>query len=215
MKAMIEPFEEYTSEYEAWFENNRFVYQSELRAVKRQLPHKGDGIEVGVGSGRFAAPLGIKLGLDPSGKMRELSRSRGVTAIGGVAERLPFGNGRFRFVLMVTTICFLDDMDTALREAFRVLKTGGVLIIGFIDRNSPVGMSYESLKSESEFYKRATFYSADEVASHLKMTGFVDLTFSQTIFHRPAEIKNLEPVKGGFGEGSFVVVKASKPEFSD
>jgi len=208
----IDPFEKYTSEYEAWFENNRFVYESELRAIKEQLPKKGEGIEVGVGSGRFAAPLGIRLGVDPSSKMRALARSRGIAAIDGVAEKLPFSDCRFHFVLMVTTICFLDDIESALKEAFRVLKPGSNLIIGFIDKDSPVGVLYQQQKNESVFYKVATFYSVDEVTSYLKKTGFKNLNFAQTIFHRLSEIKNLEPIKKGYGKGSFVVVKALKPK---
>ena len=208
--AKIEPFDKHTSEYEAWFENNRFVYESELKAIKGQLPKKGEGIEVGVGSGRFAAPLGIRIGVDPSNKMRELTQNRGVVAIGGVAEKLPFDDGRFHFVLMVTTICFLYDIKAAFKEAFRVLKQGGNLIIGFIDKDSPVGILYQQQKNDSEFYKVATFYSADEVISYLKKAGFINLMFTQTIFHHPSEIKNLEPIKKGHGEGSFVVAKALK-----
>jgi hypothetical protein len=34
MMAKIKPFEKHTSEYEAWFENNRFVYESEVLAIK-------------------------------------------------------------------------------------------------------------------------------------------------------------------------------------
>lgn len=209
--ANIEPFEKYALEYEAWFESNRFVYESELRAIKEKLPQRGVGIEVGVGSGRFAAPLDIKIGVDPSARMRTLARSRGITAIDAVAEKLPFDEGRFSFVLMVTTICFLDDIQAAFEEAFRVLKRGGGLIIGFIDKDSSVGVSYQQRKSESVFYKTATFYSVDEVISHLERTGFSNLGFSQTIFRRPSEIKSIEPVKKGYGEGSFVVVKAVKP----
>jgi len=165
-----------------------------------------------VDSGRFAAPLGIKLGVDPSGKMRELARNRGITAIDGVAEKLPFDDCRFNFVLMVTTICFLDDIEAAFKEAYRVLKPGGNLIIGFIDKDSPVGMLYQQHKSDSVFYKVATFYSVDEVISYLKKTGFKNLKFTQTIFRRLLKIKNLEVIKKGYGEGSFVVVKALKPK---
>ena len=210
--AKTEPFEKYVSEYEAWFENNRFVYESEVRAIKKQLPKKGEGIEVGVGSGRFAAPLGIKLGVDPSGKMRELARNRGIVAIDGIAEKLPFDDSRFHFVLMVTTICFLDDIEAAFEEAFRVLKPGGSLIIGFIDKDSPVGMLYQQHKNESVFYKVANFYSVDEVTSYLKESGFKRLKFTQTIFHHLSEIEILEPVKKGYGKGSFVVVRALKPK---
>jgi len=206
----IDPFDKHTSEYEAWFENNKFIYESEFKAIKEQLPKKGEGVEVGVGSGQFAAPLGIRIGVDPSNKMRELARNRGVVAIGGVAEKLPFDDCRFQFILMVTTICFLYDIKAAFKEAFRVLKQGGNLIIGFIDKDSPVGILYQQQKNDSEFYKVATFYSADEVISYLKKAGFINLMFTQTIFHHPSEIKNLEPIKKGHGEGSFVVAKALK-----
>ena len=209
--AKIEPFEKHAPEYEAWFEKNPLVYESELRAIKGLLPEKGAGIEVGVGSGRFASRLGIKLGLDPSSKMRALARIRGVAAIDGAAENLPFDDRRFHFVLMVTTICFLDDIQAAFKEAFRVLKPGGSLIIGFIDRASPLGISYQQQKNKSLFYKRATFYSVDEVVTHLEKTDFKNLEFLQTIFRRLSEIEDLEPVKKGFGEGSFVVVRAIKP----
>ena len=64
--AKIAPFEQYASRYESWFSKHRFAYKSELEAVRRQLPWGKNGIEIGVGSGRFAAPLGIKLGLEPS-----------------------------------------------------------------------------------------------------------------------------------------------------
>jgi len=98
-----EPFEEYALQYEDWFEGNRFVYESEIRAVREQLPESGDGIEIGVGSGQFAAPLGIKLGIEPSRKMRQLAQSRGIETIEGVAERLPFRDSQFEESKMVSS----------------------------------------------------------------------------------------------------------------
>lgn len=56
-----DPFEKYTNDYDAWFEEHPFVYQSELKAVSSLWPSSGRGIEIGVGTGRFAAPLGIKI----------------------------------------------------------------------------------------------------------------------------------------------------------
>ena len=58
----IELFERYVLEYENWFKKKHFVYDSELHMVKTLLPKNGKGIEIGVGTGRFAAPSGIKAG---------------------------------------------------------------------------------------------------------------------------------------------------------
>ena len=206
----VQPFEEYASQYEDWFEKNRFAYESELRAIREQLPETGKGMEIGVGSGRFAAPLGIKIGIEPSRKMRELARRRSIKAIEGIAERLPFRDSQFEFALMVTTICFVDDIQVSFQEAYRVLKPGGCLIIGFIDKQSSIGRSYQQHKKNSVFYRIATFYTIDEVVSNLKKVGFKNFNFTQTIFHNLGDIKDIEPIKEGYGEGSFVVIRATK-----
>lgn len=205
-----EPFEKYAGQYEDWFEKNRFAYESELRAIRAQIPESGDCIEIGVGSGRFASPLGIKLGVEPSKKMREVAEQRGIKALDGVAEALPFNDSVFDCALMVTTICFLDDIEGAFKEAYRVLKSGGFLIIGFVDRDSVIGRQYQRQKEKSVFYRIATFYSVDEVIVYLRKAGFRDFHFSQTIFHSLSEMECIEPVKEGYGEGSFVVIKAMK-----
>jgi len=206
----FEPFENYSQKYDEWFDKNRFIYESELQAVKELLPKGKNGIEVGVGSGRFAAPLGIKLGLDPSRKMGEIAKKRGITVIEGVAESLPFPDSHFDFILMVTTICFLDDVEKAFRESNRVLKPGGSLIIGFIDAESPLGKFYEEIKSKNKFYKYARFYSVKEVISLMKTAHFGDLYFRQTLFQPLDKIKAIESVKEGYGEGSFIVVNGTK-----
>ena len=206
--AKIEPFEKFAYRYEDWFEKNKFVYKSELLAVREQLPKSGEGIEIGVGSGRFAGPLGIKIGIEPSGKMRKIAQGKGIKVVDGIAEALPFDNSQFEFALMVTTICFLDDIETAFRETYRVLKPGGCLIVGFIDKNSPIGKLYQQHKKNSVFYRVAIFYSVDEVISYLKKANFKDFNFNQTIFHDLTQIRDIEPVKEGYGEGSFVVIKA-------
>ena len=78
--------------------------------------------------------------------MGEIARQRGIEAIAGVAEALPFDDAQFDFALMITTICFLNDIKNAFREAYRVLKPDGCLIIGFIDKDSPLGKLYQRHK---------------------------------------------------------------------
>ncbi|MEQ9716442.1 MAG: class I SAM-dependent methyltransferase [Candidatus Asgardarchaeum sp.] len=150
-----DPFEKYPIRYDNWFERNKLAYKSELKAIEKLLPKNGQGVEIGVGTGRFAAPLGIKIGIDPSKKMLEIAQRRGIRVINAVAENLPFNDNTFDFVLMITTICFLDDIEAAFKEAYRVLRPRGSLIIGFIDKNSKLGRQYQQRKDSNVFYKIA------------------------------------------------------------
>ncbi|MEF8976024.1 MAG: hypothetical protein V5A21_07340 [Halapricum sp.] len=87
--ANVAPFEEHTDRYEAWFTEYDDIYRSELEALDRLVTQDGDGLAIGVGSGRFAAPLGIDVGIDPSSAMLDYARNRGIETVRGVAERLP------------------------------------------------------------------------------------------------------------------------------
>lgn len=153
----IEPFEKNILKYEDWFKENKYAYQSKVNETKDILPNFDNGIEIGVGSGKFALPLGIKLGIEPSFEMRKIAESRGIRVIDGVAENLPLEDESFDLVLMVTTLCFLDDPRKAFSEVYRILKPQGFFINGFVDK-----------------------------------------------------INTVEIVKDGYGEGSFIVIRAQK-----
>jgi SAM-dependent methyltransferase len=208
--AKIGPYETHAADYDDWFSQNRFAYRSELQAVRMLLPRGGAGVEIGVGTGRFAGELGVPVGLEPSPAMRKIARARGIAVIGGRSEALPFRDGRFDYVLMVTVLCFFDDAKGALREAHRVLKPGGSLILAFIDRATPIGKRYDARKGESVYYRQATFYSAGEVAVMLKRAGFRELVFRQTIFGDPGTLNDMDAVREGYGEGCFAVVRGDK-----
>lgn len=203
----IEAFEKYSEEYDEWFEKNVGFYEAELGAMRRLVPPPGaEGMEVGVGSGKFAAPLGIKIGLEPSEKMGRKAKRQGIEVYPGVAEDLPFSDDRFDFVLMVTTICFVDDVIKSFREVFRVLKDSGFIIVGFVDKESELGLQYAEKKESSKFYKDATFYSTPEVLRDLKKAGFRTTNILQTLI--PGEMPGT--ILEGFGRGSFVVIKGMK-----
>ena len=204
------PFDEHSEAYEQWFSRNPEVYRSELKAVAHFIPASGEGLEIGVGSGKFAAPLGIRFGVEPSEAMRRLAGSRGITVCGGVAEDLPFPDGRFDFALMVTTICFVDDIEKSFREVRRVLRKGGLFLIGFVDRDSPLGRRYEQHKEENLFYREATFYGCREVLSLLDDSGFRNPRVIQTVFGPLEEIHGVQDFRSGYGEGGFVVIRAAR-----
>ncbi len=206
----IEPFEKYPDKYEKWFYDNKYVYQSEVKAIREIMPDFKDGIEIGVGSGRFAEPLGIRLGVEPSNKMGKIAMARGIKVKRCAAENLPFKDCSFGLVLMVTTVCFLDDTKKAFSEAYRILRPDGFFINCFVDKNSRVGKIYQKNKSKSVFYGVANFFTAEEIIKLLKGTGFKNFKFRQTIFSTLGKINKIEKIKPGYGEGSFIVIRAGK-----
>jgi ubiquinone/menaquinone biosynthesis C-methylase UbiE len=48
----------------------------------------------------------------------------------GRAERLPFEGERFDVVLAVTVLCFVHEPRAAVAELARVLRPGGVVVLG-------------------------------------------------------------------------------------
>ena len=205
--ARINAFEQHSDAYDEWFDKNAEAYAAELEAIRQLLPDAGArGLEIGVGSGKFAVPLGISVGVEPSPEMAAKARALGIDVHSGVAEQLPFAADEFDFTLMVTTICFVDDAVQSFREALRVLKPGGCLLVAFVDKESELGRTYQANRSSSRFYQQATFFSTRELLSHLETAGFGNTTIKQTLI--PGAARNR--VADGFGEGAFVVIKAIK-----
>ncbi len=128
-------FDKHWKKYEDWFEEHKSTYCSEVKALKKAKP-EGFGLEVGVGSGRFASLLDVKIGIDPSKIMLNLAKKRGIKVIQGVGENLPFKDNIFDFVLIVVTLCFVEEPEYVLKEACRVLKRGGRLVVGEISNLS-------------------------------------------------------------------------------
>lgn len=207
--AKIESFEKYSKEYDEWFIRNQDTYQAELNAIKSFIPKNKEGIEIGVGSGRFALPLGIKIGVEPSKKMAGISRKKGIQVYEAVAEQLPFNDKKFDFVLMVTTICFVDDLAKSLQETYRILKNDGFIIIGFIDKNSALGKQYQLKRKKSKFYRYATFYSSEDIIALLKKANFTIPDIKQTVYSNK-KVNEMSLIERGYGQGSFVVIKAIK-----
>ncbi|PTQ50741.1 MAG: Methyltransferase [Hydrogenibacillus schlegelii] len=206
----IEPFETHGEVYDDWFERYKGIYVSELKAMRLLLPSFQRGVEVGIGTGRFAAPLGIREGVEPSPKLAEVARQRGLRVVEGVAEHLPFPDASFDLVLFVTTICFVDDLSKSFQESYRVLIPGGFILVGMVDRESHLGKIYEAKKGENVFYRHATFYTTSEVVNLLYKAGFKDFNFAQTIFGDLHTGPQEEDPRFGFGEGSFVVIRAQR-----
>ena len=173
-------FDNLVNEYEEWFERYPEIYEEEIKTIKALLP-SGRGMEVGVGTGRFAAPLGIKFGIEPSKKMAEVARKRGIEVVEMSAEEMDFKD-KFDFILMETTICFVKNPLKTIENCYKALKKGGYLLIAFVDLDSPLGKFYEKNKEKSKFYKYATFFTKDDIINLMKKIGFKNFECKENLY---------------------------------
>lgn len=205
MKA-VQIFDQNSKEYDDWFDKHPVWFQSELDALDKVVPYAGYGLEIGIGSGRFAEKCAINRGIDPSENMARIAEQRGTKTFLAKAENMPFLSETFDFAVMITTVCFLDDILQAFRETARILKPNGHFIIGMIDKDSPLGQKYQQNKEDNPFYRDAHFHSVNEITEYLENTGFGDFEYWQTLI--TASEEEPEEPQPGYGEGGFVVIKA-------
>jgi ubiquinone/menaquinone biosynthesis C-methylase UbiE len=203
-------FEEHWKSYDSWYDKYPDVFQSELKLLRKVIPSRGLGLDIGVGTGRFASPLSIKFGLDPACNMLKLAQKREILVVQGVGEALPFKDESFHFATIVVTISFTENPLQVLREAFRILKKEGALILATIDKDSHWGQFYEAKRSKSRFYQSARFSRAQDILNLLENFPGKTTEVYQTLFWALPDVRGIEDPKPGFGQGGFVVFKRIK-----
>ncbi|WP_321505055.1 class I SAM-dependent methyltransferase [uncultured Methanoregula sp.] len=169
-------FAEYTDDYDRWFDEHGDVYRAQVHMLRNAIPNHGLGLEVGVGSGRFAKPLNIRCGIDPSRELIRIARQRGIEAVIGEGEHLPYRAGTFDYVLMMTVICFLDDAVAVFHEVSRVLRPGGMLVVAFIESGGELTLQYLSEPTKGRFLRYAKFRTVEEAVGFFSDTGFTKVS---------------------------------------
>lgn len=106
----------------------------ELRAV---LPYARDArvLELGCGTGLILGPVSEvaseAIGIDLSERMVQRAQERGLDARIGNLCTLPFESERFDLTYSFKVLAHVPDIDSALREAARVTRPGGHLLLEF------------------------------------------------------------------------------------
>ncbi|MFO8011569.1 MAG: methyltransferase domain-containing protein [Dehalococcoidia bacterium] len=219
-KAPVEPvvnaFDQLATQYDAWFERaGKLVFSIEVRAlgeVAQLLPRPW--IEVGTGSGRFARALGMDIGLDPAPGLLHLANQRDLDLVMARGEAVPFREKSIGTLFLIVTICFLKSPADVLKEARRIIKPGGKVVLGLVLLDSPWGQFYVSKKKAGHrFYRYAEFYDWESVTRLLEYAGFKKEKVVSTLFQKPNEVRGMErPQEGFFSEAGFTVLIAGKDE---
>ncbi len=225
-------FDTLAGSYDSWYEMpaGRFVDRIEREAVYSYLePRAGMKVlDIGCGTGLYALDLADRgadvTGVDISRSMLERARAKAqdaeldVRLLEADALQLPFGEQSFDAVLSVTALEFMPGLSAALREAFRVLKTGGRLVVGLIGRDSHWWRLYDETarREPDNIFNRARFYTLGELLAAMpgrevqgKAVLFVPPDFDYTLEDQ-ALVLEAEAVKSGRTDGGFICAAAVK-----
>jgi malonyl-CoA O-methyltransferase len=117
-------------------------------AVTPRLPPARRVLDVGAGTGQFAAPLAAwtaapVVALEPSAAMRAELVATGAPIVAARAEAVPLATGSFDVAWLSTVVHQFDDLAAAVAELARVLRAGGrVLVRGFVADQGPFGLGH-------------------------------------------------------------------------
>ncbi len=197
MSSLSEPYDENAEAYDSWYDSSlgQTVLAAELSCF-RSLPvnYRGRWLEVGVGSGRFAAGLGLEFGLDPALSLLQIAASRGRKVAAGEAEALPWADNKFAGILITFSLCFFSAPLVALEECKRVLGPEGKLVVGSVPAESAWGRLYNQKKQAGEpFYAEAEFRTSDALIDLVESVGFNLQTAASTLFWEPTAEPPSEP----------------------
>ncbi len=123
--------------------------------------------------------------LDPSIGMLNIDAGQNDTKVLGVGENLPFTDELFDNVVSCAVLRFVTEEQKYLREAYRVLKHGGVLVLVNATNDYPYNLTrhpflfwvpliynYQKKHHGDETRWKENLMSGEDIVAMIKSTGF-------------------------------------------
>ncbi|HOO70282.1 MAG TPA: methyltransferase domain-containing protein [Spirochaetota bacterium] len=180
-------FDSMAARYDLWYQTplGRAYDLFEKKAAAGLLPQAGPGatlLEAGSGTGHWSSWFSGKgyrvTGIDISKEMTRLAQSKNMTGcrfITGDFLRQQFSE-RYDVVAAITSVEFMADPEKALAIMRTLVKPGGCLFLGLLNRWSVLGL-YRKLKTGNKpTYRSAHFFSMGEIRKILGKHGNPEIT---------------------------------------
>ena len=146
-----------------------------------ELQEQDRVLEIGFGPGKLINQMaqittqGLVEGLDFSDTMLTLASETNKQFIArgrvrlqrGNCNAMPYSDESFDKVCTVNTIYFWGNPNKTFEEIFRVIKSGGKLVVGFRDKDQ-----MKDLPLSQDVF---SYYTTDEVKTFLSNAGFTDV----------------------------------------
>lgn len=149
-----------------WFVGKRLFIQKALETLP---PKPRTILDVGTSTGgttAFLSGFGSVIGLEKNTVAIRLARKRGINVVLGSTNRLPFRNASFDLVTFFDVLYHKGiNEKKALREAYRILKPGGSILI--TDCALPLLWSQHDIDMEAKYR-----YTKQQLSKFVDRAGF-------------------------------------------
>ena len=178
----------HAAEYETYASVQRQVVTRLLAHLDRERPSPRSALDIGCGTGMLLRGLARRF---PDAALAGIDLAPGMVAAAvetlvghgkvdlrpGDAEQLPFKDGSFDLVVSTSTFQWLEQLDTAFAEAYRVLAPGGSFRFALFGKRTLHELK-ESYRAALRLHGGGTgdrthrFLDAPAVAGSLEYAGF-------------------------------------------
>jgi ubiquinone/menaquinone biosynthesis C-methylase UbiE len=219
-------FDEWPEKYDKWFETpiGALVknYESDL-LLDMLRPDQGEIIlDVGCGTGVFTldvlsfGPHVIGLDISQPMVMQACHKAKKYPFGGIVGDMmsLPFEDDAFDKVVSMTAIEFVKDAQRAVKELFRVTRSGGRIVVTTLNSLSPwASRRMNEARKGVSIFSKTIFRSPDEMRSIVPVSAVIKTAIHFKKDDAPGEVHDMEREgrKKGLMTGAFLAALWEKP----